>query len=898
MQRYTYYKYLYIKSTDFFLRLVFVLAFWTACLGSLSGQQKDSLAQELFHDSITKFAISDTSRTDSLFLQGQQLYLMSADSIAEPVDYNARDSMIFDYVNKWIHLYGDAYIKYQTMTIKADYIRIDMNQSIAYADPLIDSLGQKTGLPHFQDGTQQFDAESMRYQFKTRKGTISKVITKEADIFILGEKTKFIAKTGEVSRQDDIIFNYNGIFTTCDHPEPHFGVYSKKQKVIPNKLVIVGPSIVKIKGIPVPPFMLPFGFFPLSKDRSSGLIIPNNYIFDNSLGFGLQNIGYYQPINDYLDLKLLTDVYLKGSFKLGISGNYNKKYKSNGRFNVEYSRLRRELSDSYKKITQQPIKISWSHNQDPKSHPYRRLNGSIEIQTAAYDRLLYRDVNSQSNNQLRSSMTFNYAFPGSAFSFVAGINHSQNLQTRIVDMTLPSVEIRMRPLSPFKKKNSVSTQQSWYEKITVNYNSSVANRFTTYDSILFSPRTLDTMRYGVKHTASVDASFRILKYFNLTPSMNYNEEWFFNRQNLSLKDTVFLDTLRSRADSIYGLEIKNIERGFFALRTMSANLSLNTQIYGQILSSKGWFRGIRHIISPNVSMSFAPNYDESPFNYWAYVNTDTRPEKDKIKRYLIYDRSPFGTNSVNAENFQINFNVNNRVEGKYYSKKDTIFKKLSIIDNFSFGGSYNVFGDSFNLSQISGGGQTTILKGLSRLSYSVSFDPYQRVLSGNEEVRINRYRIKGDGKLAYLTAARLELATTSSIPNIIKLFSKSGTSTDPLPDLGSFFSTFGLSHTIAYQFRRLASGKDTIEYLTNSLSTNGSIKISPNWSLNVGNIGYDFKNMGLTYPDISLRRTLHCWNLEFKYYPQAGSFAFFIGVNPGPLDFLKIPSNQNFTGSR
>ncbi|MBK9269984.1 MAG: LPS-assembly protein LptD [Saprospiraceae bacterium] len=853
-------------------------------------------------DTIPKPATGDSLTKDSLSLVGTDLYVIFGDSIAEPVNYNSRDSIIFDYAQKWIHLYGAAVIKYQTMTINADYIKIDLNNNIVFADPLLDSLGKKTGIPHFEDGGQAFDAQSMMYNFKTRKGTIQNVVTKEADIYILGQVTKFIAKTGDSSRVDDVIFNQNGIFTTCDHPEPHFGIYSRKQKVIPNKLVIVGPSILKIQEIPMPPFLLPFGFFPISKDKSSGLIFPRNYVFDPNLGFGLQDVGYYKPINEYLDAKLLGSIWFKGSFKVGILGNYKKRYKNSGNFELSYSRLKNELPNDYRTIIRSPLKLEWRHSQDPTAHPYRSISGQTSIQVGAFDRQIYLDAYSQQNSNLRSSVTYNQTFPNSPFALVVGMNHDQNISTKIMNVTFPSVDLRMRAQTPFKRKKSNSSQQAWYEKITINYNSGASNRFTTYDSLLFTRRTLDTMRYGVRHTTSADASFRVLKYFNLTPRIDAGSEWFFNKQKLFLLDSFVIDTSFGRNDTLkHGVEQQILEKGFFALNTISSSLSLNTQIYGQLLSSKGWFRGIRHVVSPNVSMSYAPNYDQSPFGYYDYVNTDLRPGRNRVKQYLKYTNSPYGTSSVPSENFQFNFSINNRVEMKYYSKKDTNFKKISLIDNFTIGGNYNVFADSFKLSRsISGSGQTTLFKGLTRLGYTIVLDPYKRVLENGVERQINQYRIQADGKfnLFYLTRMDLSVVTSTTVPQLIQLFYKPKETPDPLPDLGSVFNTFGLNHTLTYQFVRLSSGKDTFMMTNNSFYTQGNIPLTKNWSVSVGSIGYDFIRKGLTYPDITLNRKLHCWNMRFSYYPQSNAFSFFIGVNPGPLDFVKIPSNQNFTGGR
>ncbi|MBK6352264.1 MAG: LPS-assembly protein LptD [Saprospiraceae bacterium] len=842
----------------------------------------------------------DSSGSDSLIIRDYKLYVVSADSIEVPVDYQSKDSIIFDYNNKWIHLYGDASVKYQTMTLRADYIRIDMNSSIAYAEPLMDSLGQKTGIPKFVDGNQSFDAQKIRYNFKSRKGIITQIVTKETDIYIHGETTKFISKQSAGSDGDDIIYNKNGIFTTCDNPEPHFGIYSNKQKIIPNKLIIIGPSIVKIKGIPTPPFMLPFGFFPISKDRSSGLIFPRNYDFDPRYGFGLREIGYYFPINDFLDLKVLTDIWFKGSLRILTAGNYNKKYKYNGNFSLEYSYLKERIPNDYRTITKRPLRLSWRHAQAQTAHPYRSFSGDVNISTGSFDRVVFQDARNRLNSQLRSNLTYNYQFPNSPFSLIATFNHDQNLNTGIINMTLPQLDVRMRPITPFKNNKKISAQPNWYERINLNYNSSLTNRFSTLDTNLFKQSTLDTMQYGVKHSASLDASFRILKYFSLTPGINYYEEWFNKKRELTLLDTMIIrkDVNGNTIDTLFGLEQNKVKRGFYAYRNISANLNLSTQIYGQVLSKKGWFRGIRHVIAPSLNASFAPDYSKAPFNYSKYVDTDTRAEKMFLKKYLVYQGSPFGTSNPPAENFQINYSVNNRVELKYYSKKDSSFKKIPIIENFSFGGNYNVFADSFKLSNISGVGRNSIFKGLTTLTYSITVDPYQRILSGNTEIRKNAYLINTDKKLFNVVSASFGIVNSATVGQIFRLIKKQKPVADGLPSLENMLETFSLNHNMQYSFVRQTNGKDTFKLDYNSISTSGNIPITKNWSARIGQIGYDFLRKAPTYPDFGLVRNLHCWTMEFQYYPQSRAFSFFIGVRPGSLDFIKIPNNQNITGGR
>ncbi|NOT37162.1 MAG: LPS-assembly protein LptD [Saprospiraceae bacterium] len=870
-----------------YLILVFII-------GKLYSQ--DTLLQyKTLRDTV---ATLDTTSTDSLFLNGLFLYVASKDSVDKPVIYSSRDSIIFELSKKLIHLYGNANIKYQTMELNADYIVIDMNNNEVEATPLLDSLKSPTGVPKFKDGDQSFDAQNIRYNFKTKKGVVKEVLSKEADIFIHGEKSKFISKDSEGS-SDHTVYNEHGIFTTCDAGEPHFGIFSKRQKIIPNKLIIVGPSIVKIHNVPAPPFMLPFGFFPISKNKTSGLIFPRNYIFSPDYGFGLEGIGYYIPISDYMDLKVTTDFYFKGSFGLNTYMNYSKRYKYSGNASIEYDNFNRELSDSYITTKIRTLNLRLSHRQLSGAHPYRTVSGSIDFYLNPNSRLIQRDARSVLQNTAYSIFTMNYVLPNTPFSLNMGITHNLNFNTRIVNLTLPSLDVNMRPINPFKSKSKISQTEKWYEKITLNYNSKILNRVSTYDSALFNKNVLDTMQYGVRHNASIDINFKLLKYLNFVPSISYNEEWFFrNQEKIFDPDTQYVknrfDT--TKLDTLFGAINTITSNKFGALREISIGASIGTQIYGQILSNKGWFRGVRHVISPTINFGFSPNYHRSPFNYYSTVDSDSRPSENKKIEYLRFQNSPFGTSTVAQERAVITFNINNRVEGKYYSKRDSTSKKINLLDNLNLGCNYQPNADSFKLSNISGFGRIGLFKGLTSINFGFSLDPYARIKDGDFERRVDTLSYKSNGRIFYLNNSDIGLATQFTIPQLIRLISGKKATNEELPTFGSIFETFSIYHQLSYNFNRLRTGKDTFYQSVNTLSTNGVIPLTSKWKVTVGNIGYDIKNKSLTYPDFGFERDLHCWRMNFKYFPVNKAFQFFIGVNPGSLDFIKVPNNRNVVG--
>ena len=660
--------------------------------------------------------------------------------------------------------------------------------------------------------------------------------------------------------------------------------------MIPNKLVIVGPSIVTIAGVPAPPLALPFGFFPISKKRRAGIIFPKEPEYSEFYGFGFRDFGYYIPISDRMDLKLISSIYFKGSWGIKASSNYNKKYKYNGNFEIDFQNLIRERTDTIGKIITRPINILWRHNQGAGAHPYRTLGGSIQIQTNGYNRTVSRNAGDVLNNALRSNFNFGYQFPNSPFSISSGFEHSQNTRYGTVDISFPTLNVNMRQITPFKRKFS-SSKELWYEKITVNYNSIFRNTLHTQDSILFTDKVFDQFKYGAQHNTGASASFSIFKYIGLTPSINYKEEWIFKTQSLSFN---------SKPDIINGIPIygkidTSYKKGIFALRTMNASLNANTRLYGLIQKQKGWFRGIRHEISPTVSLNFAPDYHGGLFNYYDSVDTDSRRKYNQKREYFVFADSPFGTSGAGTENFVINGGFNNRVELKYWSKRDSGYKKIALIEGLSFSSSYDVFRDSMRLSNINGSGANRFFKGITTINYSLTLSPYHRNLINGKEQLSKEYAWKATKRLAYLESARVSISSSSSIRQIREFFNKK-TRTDQaqneLPEFSNLFNEFVVNHFFSFNHNRLSTGKDSVYLSAHTLSVVGNLNLTPKWRILLGHIGYDFLNKSITYPEFGFERDLHCWTMRFLWRPEFRSYQFFIGVKPGSLEFIRIPSNK------
>jgi hypothetical protein len=868
--------------------------------------------------------LNDFSQNDSTKVK------FSKDSLDAIVDYGSKDSLIFDNANNLIYLYGAAYVNYKKMKLTADYIVIDLKKNIATAEPSLDTAGKQRGIPNFDDGTQKLTMKKLGYNFKTKKGVAYDVTTKYNDAFVHGGKSKFVGGSEDSTKKSDVAYSTNAIFTTCSAEHPHFGILSSKQKVIPNKLIVVGPSRLIIGDVPTP-LWLPFAAFPLSQGKKTGLIFPRDYEYSDVWGFGLRGLGWYFPINDNYDVTVQGDIYVKGNWGVKVNTRYNRLYKSSGSLDLGFNNTLVEIGAET--TTQPSWEIRWSHSQDSRAHPSFTFNASVQMsgstsktaldrtRNGGYANTTNNDFRNATTSQFSSSISFSKTFPGKPYSLSGSFQHSQNIATRDVNIELPNLDLQVQTLFPFKIKKRVG-EERWFEKIAVQYRSSLRNSITTKDSLQFTSRMFENMRFGIKQEASTSISFNLFKYFNLSPSISYREDWYtqevekrFNpdfqnirtnivRNPIDTTDfTTTYDTIQlGKVDTIY-------KNGFKRVNQFNIGASLSTRVFGTIQFKKGALRGIRHTMTPSIGFNYSPNYSR----YGDSIQTDYRTPQFK-QIYNRYENALYGAPSTGGAQAAMTYSLTNLFEIKTFSKKDSTFKKTKLLENVSIGGSYNVIADSFRWSEISMGTGTNFFNGLTTLSVQALFDPYGVDKEGR---RVKISALKQNGKLLNLVNATLNLNTSISIGQIKDLIlgkkdNKEGQNESkikkpenqatgfkrkkeeiPLESFEDLLKDFRISHTFSVSNNRQSNGRDTLLF-QNNLYTSGSIPLSKKWSIRVGNIGYDFINKQLTYPDFGFRRDLHCWEMGMDWQPIRGTYSFYLRVKPGTLDFLKIPYNKNF----
>lgn len=859
------------RSRGYVLFSFFLLLFFF-CLSSLFAQiPKDSLSFP--KDSL---AIADSLQK----VKQDSLRAVLVDSLKkksdleEPLKYSAKDSMVFDVKNRILYLYNGATLKYQSMDLQAHTIWVDWKENLVYAEGIWDSTlnngkGDWKNTPVFKDDEDTYYAEKMKYNFKTKKGSILQVKTNQNGDVLLGDSIRM--------NPDKSIFIKDGKFTTCDHEPPHFYIQSSKLKVVPNSKIISGPLFMVVENLPIP-IIIPFGYFPLNKKRTSGIVFPQ-YGESDRLGFFFQRMGYYWAFSKYADIFFKGDIYTKGSWQLGFESNYNKRYTMRGR--IDFNRFREingdPLDPDYSRSTL--TKLTWQHTQT--MGPYATLNANVNYTTNNYfRRATFFNPTNIFNNTVQSSINFSKVFPNTPWSLTAAANAIQYVDQQKVDLQLPTVNINRARTFPLKRKNKVGDTR-WYEQIGLDYSTSIVNRVNTYDSLLFSPDIWKEMNNGVKQTAGVSTGFSVFKYFRFNPSFSYNEYWYLKtiRKEFVIRD-------------ISDTTIVNTVNAFRATRDFAFNTSLTTNIYGIWGTAKVRFR---HTIRPNLSFVYRPDFSESK-----YKNYETVPinRSGDVTKYSIFEQTVFGGPPAGKQE-AIHFGVANVLEMKLPpAKNDTSAKKeprkLIIIDNLGVNGSYNRAADSLKWSNFSVNFRNNILENKININVNTTLDPYHFEPKGTSFVRVNKLYWEEKKRLARFTNWNVSIGTNFQSKNSkVSKWTEFMIKKRETDSLFKKYETFQIPITFNFSYN-LNYDRPFHDYtITETIRLDGNIQFTPKWTINF-NTGYDLRTKKMAYTNLSIVRDLHCWELRFNWIPfgQFKSYNMTINVKSQTLQDLRLQKRR------
>jgi len=868
-------------------------------------------------DSLIKTKVDTTEITPT---QKQKSNQLDAEIV-----YSAQDSIVF-YGNGTGFLHGQTDIKYKTINLKADFVRVKMDSSLIYAHGTVDSLGAKIGEPVFNEGETEYTSKELTYNLKTKKGYIRQAVTQQGEGYIISDRTK---KTS-----DDILCIAGGKYTTCDnHDHPDFYLSLSKGKVKPGGYIVTGPAHLVICDVPLP-IAVPFGFFPFTDKYSSGILMPA-YVDELNRGFGLTNGGYYFAFNDYIDMEFRGEIWTKGTWAASANTTYLKRYKYRGNFNLDYREDVTGEKDMPDYRMDPSLSIRWSHSQDAKANQYFTFSSSVNFSTSGYNRNNinnYANPNLTSQNTKGSSVSFSQRFPESPFSISGSMLINQRTKDSTISLTLPNISLSMSRIYPLKRKNAVGKER-WYEKISMSYSGTLANSIDTKESKLLTSSFSKDWRNGMRHSIPVSATFNILKYINVSPSINYNERWY-------------LQSIDKSWDVVNQKDIIDTTGGFHRVYDFNMGVSASTKLYGFYIPIRAIFGDkvdrIRHVLTPSVGFSYMPDFADPSWGYWdnytKLIQDKTNPAvfTEQDVQYSHYQGSLYGApgSPGSGKSGNINFSLGNNVEMKVRNDKDTTgtmpFNKISLIDNFSVSSGYNLAVDSMQWSQFSTNLRLKFGKSYS-LSLSGAFDPYMYVLNGDRLVHVNKLRWNNGQFPRFLgtstsysytisnetfkrkdkgkkksdtqgTADQLNEIEDENDPDLNKTNKSAGDKTAmeksedgyqkvavPWSISASYSIRYGNTNEIDY---------DKVEYkmdFTHNLSFSGNLALTTNWKFNAST-SYDFKYKEFTSASISITRNLHCWTMTGNVVPFGPykTYNFRIGVNASMLQDLKYDKQSGY----
>ncbi|MBD5229313.1 MAG: LPS-assembly protein LptD [Bacteroidales bacterium] len=824
------------------------------------------------------------------------------------VKFSSADSLVLIGRSNMI-MYGDGQVDYGDLKLDAALIEVDLDKSEVYAVGQPDSVGEIVGSPVFEEGGSSYETKTMRYNFKSKRGFITDVITEQGEGYLTGGTTK---KT-----EDDYYYLENGRYTTCsDHEHPHFFFQLTRAKVKPKSNIVTGPAYMVLMGLPLP-LAVPFGYFPFSSKYASGVIVPS-FGDDYNRGFYLRDGGYYFAINDNIDLALTGEIYTRGSWGLSARSTYAKRYKYNGNFNISY--LKSIYGDKgqpdYSKQTN--FQIVWSHSQDAKANPNMNLSASVNFTTSGYTR---NDLNSYyssafTENTKSSTVNMTYRFPQSKWSLSTTLNVSQRTQDSTLTVSFPNVTLTMSQIYPFKRKRAVGDEK-WYEKIRMSYSGLFQNSLTSRQDVFFQKSLIKDWRNGMKHSIPISATFNVLKYLNITPSIN-------------LRDRMYTSKVRRQWDPTASVEVCDTTYSFYNVWDFDAALSFDTKIYGffkplPFLGDR--VKMIRHVLTPTVTLSASPDFSSPFFGYYGTYDYVNAQGEQVQRKYSLFPNSLFGVPGQGKSGV-VSVSLANNLEMKVKSDNDSIGeKKISLIENLSVSQSYNFAADSLNWSNIN----TSILLRLVKnfnLNLSATWDVYTYQLnSAGNPVRVNKTRWQAGKGIGRLSSTGTSFSYTFN-NNTFKRKDNDrdkrknnnadddeenenlrpsqrnarGRDDDEPVAVGQdgymkwevpWSLTF--NYSVGYSYG--AFNKQKMEYdgkITQNLSFSGNIRPTTNWNFSLSG-SYNFDTHRIAYMNCNISRDLHCFTMTASFIPVGPykSFNFHIAVNSSMLSDLKYDKRSS-----
>ncbi|MCR5849545.1 MAG: LPS-assembly protein LptD [Bacteroidaceae bacterium] len=855
----------------------------------------------------------------------------SKNALDMPVNYSAEDSITFDYGRSRAHLYGGSKVNYQNLELEADIINISIDSSLVHATGRLDSTGNVVGKPYFRQGTDEYEPDSISYNFKTRKAFISNVYTQQGEGFMKGLDGK----------RDSVgtMYVQKAFYSTCDAEHPHFYLNMTRAKMRPGKDVVFGPTYLVVEDVPLP-LAIPYGFFPFKDKYSSGFIMPT-YGDETSRGFYLRDGGYYFAFNDYVDAKLLGEIYTKGSWALSVQSTYKKRYRYSGNALISYQHTQTGEKNMPDFSINKSFKVVWTHRQDAKANPTQSFSASVNFSTTSYERNnLTSMYNPESYTQSTrtSSISYSKTFTDIGLTLSGTFNLSQNMRDSSISVTLPNLNIQLNRFFPFKRKKMMGKER-WYEKIGMSYSASLTNSINTKEDLLFKSSLVKDWRNGMRHQIPINASFPVFKYINITPNFTFTDRMYSKKIMQSWDD----ERRTVARDTVYG---------FYNVYDFRMSVGVNTKLYG-FYTPMPWFGGkkikkIRHMATPSLTFSYAPDFSSSTWGFWdTYLRTDADGNASVVT-YSPFANGAYGT-APNTMTGSVQFEVANNLEMKIRSSRDsTGEKKISLIDDFGFSIGYNMAAKKKPWSDLNARLRIKLTKSYT-FSMNAVFATYAYEFDKNGNVIVGDHTEYSQGRFGRFQGMSWSFPYTFNNQTLKKLLGMKDSISKRLGGRGDeddeddededeadpnmqnvdperrkgmtaakktekadvdedgylkFNVPWSLSVSYGISMRENTSAQINPKRMrypykfTQTLNFSGNVRIADGWNINFSS-GYDFNYKKISMTVINLSRDLHCFSMSCSMVVSPyTSFNFMFAAKASTLaDALRYRKQSSYSSN-
>lgn len=802
------------------------------------------------------------------------------DDFDSPVFYNAEDSIYADLRNEVIHLYGKAVVDNGEVRLEAGYIMIDMKNQEVLAKYRYDEDSTMIELPQFTSGGDDVRAQTVRYNFDTKKAFIEEVAIQQDENFLY---------MGVAKRQaNEEIHFLKGRFTSCNLEEPHYHFQLSRAVMVPEKRIVSGPMNLWLLGVPTP-LGLPFSIIPQMEDKTSGLMFPE-IVMPSTFGFGVRDLGYYLPINDKIQTTFYGSIYSRGSWGIRNKTDYNVRYKYNGSLNLSFDQFRRGFPDT---TAQNKTTIVWSHVKDIKSSPFWTFRSNVNFQSDN-DAQNSLDPNNEDyfNNTLSSDINMSRKFPGKPFLLGGKLSLRQNSLSNNISLTSPVINGNLTRIFPFKNVVKATGKLKGFRELARQF--SVTYNFEGQNQALFEDTLVRDRNYteisnkfknGISQDVRLATTSSLFKNtLKITPSLTYDN--FLNFQQVridydQIAGTQNIDTLQ--------------ELGMAQTMNISANATTVLYSYYRFVGKNKPI--LRHLMTPSVSYSWRPNLNP----VGSYQTSDTTSVD-----YSPFQNSAYSIRTTQTQNI-VSFGVNNTLQWKRKSEKDTVdgFKRTQLIDAFSIRGSLNLEDELTPLNDFNLSMRTSPVEFINIVG-NANFSP----LAWDETTGRNIDTIYANSEEANQGLGRF---TRFDVTTSLTLTSKKGRERlkNAVDNIGENWNAdynyyylnpeqfldfeipwkVTLSHVFTLTANQSISDLNREQYTqVQTLMFQGDVSFTKRWKLST-RTNFDMKEGKITNSRVSLNRDMHCWALSFDWTPIGLNQSFVFSLRSTSPLLQDIPIN-------